>query len=375
MKVFLINSSGVTTDTLYSYQYGANATQVVDVSIPVTMAGTYRVIFYFKGNGGSWRGLIDDIDISGEYASDPVGCVPYLPSDDADGDGVPDSEDAYPNDPYRAFNTFFPASGPGTLAFEDLWPSRGDYDLNDAVVGYRFKVVTNAQNNVVDLFGTFVLKASGAYLHNGFGFSFLGVNPSSIISTTGYDIAPSAEYDLMANGTENGQTHATIIVFDDFLRLMPSPGGIGVNTMKDQPFVPYDTLNIYIKFMENGTPGSGGTVGINTLNIGGFNPFIVSGGERGREVHLPGYPPTDKANVTYFGTADDDTNPATGRYYKTSDNLPWGLNIYDDFAYPIELADITTAYLRFAEWAESNGTLYPDWYQDKPGYRNTSNIY
>jgi len=376
MKVFLINTSGITTDTLYSYQYGANATQTVSVTIPVTVNGTYQVIFYFKGNGGSWRGIIDEIDIQGDYASDPSnGCNPYIDSEDADGDGVADAEDAYPMDPYRAYNNFFPANGPGTLAFEDLWPSKGDYDLNDVVIGYRYQVVTNAANNVVEVFGTFALKASGAYLHNGFGFTFPGVSPLSVISTTGYDLESASGIVLASNGTETGQTNATFILFDDFLRLMPSPGGIGVNTMKDQSFVPYDTLQLTITFMENGVAGSGGPVNINTLNIAEFNPFIISGGERGREVHLPGYPPTDKVNAGYFGTADDDTNPASGKYYKTENNLPWALNIYSDFAYPIELADITTAYLKFAAWAESNGVQFPDWYLDKPDYRNTSNIY
>jgi len=38
-------------------------------------------------------------------------------SGDADGDGVPDNQDAYPNDPTRAFDNYTPAAGFGTLAF------------------------------------------------------------------------------------------------------------------------------------------------------------------------------------------------------------------------------------------------------------------
>jgi hypothetical protein len=33
----------------------------------------------------------------------------------------------------------------GTLAYEDLWPSKGDYDFNDLVVDYDFNIVKNNQ--------------------------------------------------------------------------------------------------------------------------------------------------------------------------------------------------------------------------------------
>jgi LruC domain-containing protein len=62
-------------------------------------------------------------------------------------------------------------------------------------------------------------------------------------------------------------------------------------------------------------------------------------------------------------------------YYKSKDNLPWGLDIPVDFDYAIEKADITQAYLKFAQWVESNGTQYQDWYLDKSGYRNSAKIY
>ena len=32
-------------------------------------------------------------------------------------------------------------------------------------------------------------------------------------------------------------------------------------------------------------------------------------------------------------------------------------------------------YLKLAEWAESGGSTYPDWYLDESGYRNDNHIY
>ena len=66
----------------------------------------------------------------------------YVPIDsdekDKDGDGVADSQDEYPEDAERAFNNYSLGENTfGTLLFEDLWPSFGDYDLNDLVIDYK----------------------------------------------------------------------------------------------------------------------------------------------------------------------------------------------------------------------------------------------
>ncbi|MCX6284989.1 MAG: DUF4842 domain-containing protein, partial [Bacteroidetes bacterium] len=64
-----------------------------------------------------------------------------------------------------------------------------------------------------------------------------------------------------------------------------------------------------------------------------------------------------------------------GRYYKTTNNLPWALNIPVSFDYPWEKVSVLSAYNYFATWAESGGVSYPDWYKDLPGYRNSANIW
>ena len=64
-----------------------------------------------------------------------------------------------------------------------------------------------------------------------------------------------------------------------------------------------------------------------------------------------------------------------GRYYKTSNNLPWALNIPVDFDYPWEKACVIDAYTYFAAWAQSDGLLHADWYKNLPGYRNSAYIW
>jgi LruC domain-containing protein len=288
---------------------------------------------------------------------------------DQDCDGCTDNVDDYPADPTRCFNNYYPASGNGTLAYEDLWPSRGDYDMNDVVVDYRFNTITDHNNNVVEIFGTFVLKASGAYFHNGFGFQIptVNVDPANI-TVTGYNLSHSF-ISLNGHGLENGQTKPTIIVFDDFLGLMPNPGcGTGVNTTEGCAYVSPVTITIHITF-------SSPVYQMSQTNIENFNPFIFVNEVRDHEVHLPDYLPTSLANPAFFNTFDDNTIPSANKYYKSSNNLPWAINIYEGFDYPKEKVDIINTYLHFKDWVTSGGMLYPDWYQDKPGYRNTSNIY
>merc|ERR1711879_138237 len=55
--------------------------------------------------------------------------------DDADGDGISDVFDDFPNDPSKAFHTNNYSNS--TLVFEDLWPQKGDYDFNDMVIDYN----------------------------------------------------------------------------------------------------------------------------------------------------------------------------------------------------------------------------------------------
>jgi len=257
----------------------------------------------------------------------------------------------------------------GTLAYEDLWPGKGDYDINDLVVEYNFNINKDINEKIKDITATFKIRAFGAALHNGFGFSFPNVNPSNIISVSGYQIQSGSIYSLASNGVENGQSKATFIVLDDPFNIMPHPGsGIGVNTDHPAPYIEPVTITLFIDFVDN-------TVSYSQLNIGKFNPFLVVSQIRGKEVHLPDYAPTNLHDPAYFGTWEDDSNPGIGRYYKTQDNLFWAINIPDTFDYPNEKQVILGAYNHFATWAQSDGVLFPDWYKNLPGYRNSSAIY
>jgi LruC domain-containing protein len=287
---------------------------------------------------------------------------------DTDGDGVMDIFDVYPTDPERAYVNYYPAKDTwGTLAFEDMFPSSGDYDMNDLVISYRYTMISNGQNNVVEMNAEYQPLANGAAYHNGFGVQFPFAS-NLIKSVTGQKVTSNlAKFN--ANGTEAGQTKAVIMPYDDVSAFLFNPGGAYfANTRMEFDKVTTPPVSVFISFV---TP-----ISSSTLDIANNNPFLVSNQRRPYEVHLPGFAPTDLADLSLLGTGEDNSDPRSNRYYVTKDNHPWALNFASGFVHPIENAAINTAYLHFFDWAQSGGTSYRDWYSNTgSGYRNNSNLF
>lgn len=258
-------------------------------------------------------------------------------SKDTDKDGIIDVLDEFPNDPLKAFNNFSPSVGQkGTLVYEDLWPSKGDYDFNDLVVGYNFNLITNGANKVNTIEASFDIKQIGASYKNGFAF-VMPIKSSTIKSIEGQEM--NAGYSKRnGNGTESGVDETVVFVTENVSAFKGKTIKI-VITLKN-PVLRDDVVNVP------------------------FNPFIVVNGDRGREVHLPDMAPTSKGK-DLLGQKDDNSVIELNRYYKTERNLPWALNFYTDFVTPIEKVSIDIPYPKFVNWAYTGGTQDQDWYIKK----------
>jgi LruC domain-containing protein len=296
---------------------------------------------------------------------------------DTDNDGVVDSQDDYPNDAYKAFNNNYPAEGNGTLMFEDLWPATGDYDFNDLVLDYNFNVVTNASNQVIEAKYTFYTKAIGGGLNNGFAFQLDGIPASKIISVTGTKTSGISYTSMNSNGTEAGQTTANIVVIKNASDLLPHSAGFAfVNVEADAPNVGMDTTIVTIKFAENGVFAVEETpIAIADFSSSIFNPYLIVGQQRGKEIHLADRTPSALASLSYFGQQQDASNSSTQTYYKTATGLPWALNISQSIPQAIEKTDFTEVYLNFANWANGGGNTHTDWYLDMPGNRDNTKMF
>ncbi len=269
---------------------------------------------------------------------------------DTDGDGVLNPYDEYPTDPARAYNVYYPSATTfASVAFEDLWPSKGDYDMNDVVVNYQYKGILNASNKMVDMSAKYKLRAAGGILKNAFSVE-LPVNRTDVSTITG------------GLGLEAAATKAILRVFASSIAIIPN-----YNTVKGQTAQVTDTISVAMSFT---TPQS--------FSLSSFNPFIYVdeiGKGRGHEVHLPDYKPTELANTAIFGTSADNSSVLNNTYYKTKNNLPFAINIPESFDYPAEREAIILAHLKFATWAQSGGVQFQDWYKNTSGYRNSAKIY
>ncbi len=358
-------------------QYGGAMFTTIDLHINSRIQGNGSSSLIKVSNGtiinssGSIKGFIQYCDQNGIETNNgtishgaTLACDLYIPvtncngegngtsiCPDADGDGVCDADDCFPNDPTKAFCNAVPA---GTIAFEDNFPYAGDYDLNDVLVEYNYNVITNADNKVVKVDAVYKLRATGGANKNGFAVQF-PVERSKVSNVSGATL-------------EAGQSKAVLVIFKDMRAEMNV-----WNTFKGQAIAPEKVYNVSFDISNGPTLAEFG------LNF--YNPFIWNNGRadgngRGYETHLPGQQPTDLANVAIFGTGMDATQPGTANTYITKNNrLPWGIHIPARFDYAVEKVVITQAHLKFATWVQSGGTEFADWYMNKPDYRNSANLF
>lgn len=319
---------------------------------------TERFLIGFEDLYRSGTSSDDDFNDCVIYASaNPVKAVttdnfvPTTQAKDTDGDSVDDLFDEYPNDAARAYNVYYPNQNTfASVAFEDSWPSKGDYDLNDVVVDFQYQAVTDASNKTKDIKAKFKLRAAGGVYKNGFSVE-MPFNVSEVSTVIGTSL-----------GLEAGSTKAILKVFNNSKSILSS-----YNTLANAKYIETDTITCTLTLAN-----------AKSITLGNFNPFIFvdePGKGRGYEVHLSGQTPTSLVNTSILGTNSDATSPAKGIYYKTKNNLPFAIAVPERFEYPWEKTQVVLAHLRFASWVQSGGISYSDWYKNQSGYRNASKLY
>ena len=108
-----------------------------------------------------------------------------------------------------AYTSYYPSQSTyGTIAFEDNWPWKGDYDFNDLVLSYHVVMYRSPAFDVVAMEFFFKVEAVGAEYRNGFGLA-LPV-PRRRIRTAYGNVSSRSD----ADGLEAGQEQAVFILFD-----------------------------------------------------------------------------------------------------------------------------------------------------------------
>ncbi len=220
--------------------------------------------------------------------------------EDSDGDGVPDADDDFPEDPTAAKEI----TGVYTLAFEDLYPYKGDADFNDLVVSLTIVERIDSQNRLMRIDLKTKLLASGAGYTNKFAINIYGkqyILISNPKASTVYTLGSYSNTDTSAAYHECEEFVHAPILFE---------GGIDRSTIAPMP----------------------------------YDPYILCNGSTRKQAHLP------FVETSFTGNVID------------SDGFPWAILVPADWAWPYEKGSIFNAYPQFDDWYISEGESNKEWY-------------
>lgn len=380
-KMYLLSSSstysvfkctGNVPDLRWASSQVNGKIEFVHTNLVIGSSGTNGSLLYeaLFNNNGSILSKVQTKNILASSCNDAAGQIedPTPVIIDNDGDGVAAEFDADDNDANVAFVSYFPTETTwGTFAFEDLWPWKGDYDMNDLVLGFKVTYFSNATNNITKIKFDYNSYASGSTKSISAAFQLDKINASNILSVTGHNLNGSAPFSTTANGTESDVSLAVIPLFN-IVENIPTSGFLTfLNTLSGEN-ITTSNKTLTIRFVN--------PVNSSDVTMSNFNLFIVvnTKGEslRGKEVHLPTFLPTSNVDNSFFSTGQLHQTDK----YKFYDGMMSAIMIPVKFDYPAEYNSIESTYLHFREWALSGDTQFKDWYiNTADGYRDTTKIY
>lgn len=178
----------------------------------------------------------------------------------------------------------------GVYAFEDLWPSKGDYDMNDVVVRYSYGKTFDKDNKIYSESFTFKTFQNFAGNQNGLAFRIPGGTVGNASVTC--SIRKPGEKDF----SETTFTYEN----DDNVYLL-------TENVKENMGAEY---KVTVKYASPVFASSEA------------QPFIFKNTTDGKrwEVHIPKEKPTSKMDFSYFGQSDDASNAGQGIYYVRTGN-------------------------------------------------------
>ena len=228
----------------------------------------------------------------------------------------------------------------GVYAFEDLWPKAGDYDLNDALVNVKHEKEFNDKGKIIK--ETFYLTTYQNYVELTSGLALTLETKTAPQSIVMKKIAKGSTVAEEASFTKDGNVYYLTSNFK---------GELGTTYILELSY-----LNPL---------GS-------SADIASIKPFIYrSEGDKNWEVHIPMEAPTAKMKTSYFGTADDCSDPSKGLYFVREGNYPFAfylhgvnINVFEETILKRENESkrIDEFFPGFLEWSTSNGTKNQNWY-------------
>lgn len=254
------------------------------------------------------------------YSSEKIPDVPATPDPgqpDDSGDDNPDFTSA--NEIYR------------TYCFEDLWPVKGDYDMNDVVIDHCSRIKSDIYNYVTEIVDEFTV--CNRYMSAQVADAFAVIIPES---QRGSMTLPQGAVDEKETGA--------IILFGDV----------------------QEHLGQTVQIVRN---LSGKKISCSSI-ITDLDPFIIPRvdfddflRDNRREVHMAKKEGTKKLDASLLGMAQE-------AYFVDKDGKhPFAITIplsakNGEYIIPEEMRQIDTEYEDFGKWVNSSGYYYKNWYNN-----------
>ncbi len=268
-------------------------------------------------------------------------------------------EDAYDDKNYsdvvfalKPMDAFMPLPVPenrvtetkGIYCFEDMWPKKGDYDMNDAIVAFKHSKTMSKQFDQSEfkmVKETFSLTTYQNYVNL----------QSGLAMTVNTQVTPSS---VVMKKVKNGNVEEVDFVKDGDVYLL-------TNNIKGEIGTEYILELNY----ENGISDSQASTA---------KPFLYRDLPNGMryEVHIVGEAPTSKMDTSYFGLEDDCSDPAKGLYYVRAGNYPFAFYLSDATVKDVEKIllrenesiSIDQLFPGYLNWVNSKGASNANWYKE-----------
>ncbi len=231
----------------------------------------------------------------------------------------------------------------GVYAFEDKWPNRGDYDMNDVMVECEHEMYFDSKGLVTKERFRLTTDQNYVTLVSGLAARLTTkVNPKSVVMKK---IAPNSTQETNASYVSEKESGSTVYYLTEDV-----------------------TAELKSSYIIELTYSSGQSL----VNLAQIEPFIYRI-EDGKvcEIHLPNHTPTQRMDWSFFGTGDDLSEPTKGKYYVRNSLYPFAFYLANarlsSFEETIlmrknESIPIDQFYPEFIHWAVSNGEANPEWY-------------
>lgn len=215
------------------------------------------------------------------------------------------------------------ASSYNIVAYEDLFPSRGDYDFNDAVVAYRYQLGVNANGQVERIDGVAYLIARGSTYTHDWSLD-IPLPTGALAGATNVCNTASAGGAALPCTVTVGGGRLRWSAFTDTVNALPGPGAVPVNTPAGASMVQGPKATFSISFA---TP-------VDLAAFGADDPWLFVR-NTGKAVHL----------------SDRDGN-----------GYPFAMLLPSAWQIPVEYTDMGLSYPSLSTFISSAGSTATDWY-------------